>query len=151
MRGYSKTYAMTGWRLGYVVGPRPIIEQMTKLQQYSFVCAPSIAQHAGIAALEIDMSEKVAAYRAKRDRVVQTLSPHYRLSEPGGAFYAFPEVPARLDLTAAQFVEKAIARNVLIIPGNVFSQRDSHFRLSYACDDAMLDRGLEVLVDLARS
>lgn len=149
MRGFSKTYAMTGWRLGYAVGPTPIVEQMTKLQQYSFVCAPSMTQMAGAVALDIDMSEHVAAYARKRDRVVEVLGPHYELAVPGGAFYAFPKVPEHLGMTATQFVEAAVAKNLLIIPGNVFSQADTHFRLSYACDDATLERGLEILVELA--
>ncbi len=149
LRGFSKTYAMTGWRLGYAVGPRIVIEQMTKLQQYTFVCAPSMVQVAGALALDVDMSRHVADYARKRDRVVERLSPHYELTVPGGAFYAFPQVPQRLGLTATQFVERAVAQNVLIIPGNVFSGRDTHFRLSYACDDATLDRGLDVLVGLA--
>lgn len=149
LRGYSKTYGMTGWRLGYAAGPAPVIEQMTKLQQYSFVCAPSMVQAAGALALGVDMSQHVSAYERKRDRVVERLTPHYSLTTPGGAFYAFPEVPPKLGLTATQFVDQAIANNLLIIPGNVFSQRDTHFRLSYACDDAMLERGLDVLVRLA--
>lgn len=149
LRGYSKTYGMTGWRLGYAAGPAAIIEQMTKLQQYSFVCAPSMVQVAGAMALGVDMSQHVEAYKRKRDRVVEKLSPHYALTTPGGAFYAFPQVPERLGITATQFVEQAVAKNLLIIPGNVFSERDTHFRLSYACDDATLDRGLHVLIDLA--
>lgn len=150
MRGFSKTYAMTGWRLGYAVGPKAIVEQLTKLQQYSFVCAPSMTQLAGVLALDQDMSQHVAAYGRKRDRVVERLSPHYELTTPGGAFYAFPKVPEKLGMTASQFVEKAVEHNLLIIPGGVFSQRDTHFRLSYACNDAMLDRGLDVLVKLAQ-
>ena len=149
LRGYSKTYGMTGWRLGYAAGPKPIIEQMTKLQQYSFVCAPSMVQAAGALALGVDMSQHVDAYQRKRDRVIERLSPHYNLSTPGGAFYAYPEVPKHLGLTGSQFVEKAIAQNLLIIPGSVFSQRDTHFRISYACNDTMLERGLDVLVELA--
>ena len=149
LRGYSKTYGMTGWRLGYAAGPAAIIEQMTKLQQYSFVCAPSMVQAAGALALGVDMSQHVSAYELKRDRVVERLSPHYNLSVPGGAFYAFPEVPPALDITASQFVERAIENNLLIIPGSVFSQRDTHFRLSYACDDEILERGLDVLIKLA--
>ena len=147
MRGFSKSYAMTGWRLGYAVGPAPIIEQMTKLQQYTFVCAPSMVQHAGLAALEVDMSEMVASYRQKRDMVVEKLSPHFELTAPGGAFYAFPKTPT--DETAMQFVERAIARNLLIIPGSVFSERDTHFRISYACENDTLARGLDLLIDLA--
>ena len=148
LRGFSKTYAMTGWRLGYAVGPKPIVEQMTKLQQYSFVCAPSMVQMAGVAAMSVDMSSHVEAYRRKRDLVVETLSPHFELAVPEGAFYAFVKVPESLGLTATQFVEQAVARNVLIIPGSVFSQRDTHFRLSYACDDTTLTKGLDVLVKL---
>jgi len=150
MRGYSKTYAMTGWRLGYAAGPKPIIEQMTKLQQYSFVCAPSMVQVAGAMAMAIDVADHVEDYRHKRDKTVERLSPHYELTVPGGAFYAFPKVPESLGLTGAQFVEKAVGRGLLTIPGNVFSERDTHFRISYACDDATLDRGLDVLVDLAQ-
>lgn len=149
MKGFSKTYGMTGWRLGWVAGPRPIIEQLTKLQQYSFVCAPSMVQQAGVVALDLDMSGYVEHYRRKRDRVVERLGALYPLTTPGGAFYAFPQVPERLGLTATQFVEQAISRSVLIIPGSVFSNRDTHFRLSYACDEAMLERGLDVLVEMA--
>ena len=149
MRGFSKTYAMTGWRLGFAVGPAPIIEQMTKLQQYSFVCAPSMAQAAGVTALDEDMSGHIEVFRRRRDRVVDRLSCHFELITPGGAFYAFPKVPEQLGLSGTQFVEKAINRNLLAIPGEVFSNRDSHFRISFACDDDMLDRGLDILVDLA--
>jgi aspartate/methionine/tyrosine aminotransferase len=149
LRGFSKTYAMTGWRLGYAVGPKAIIDEMTKLQQYSFVCAPSMTQFAGVAALDADMTSYVEAYRLKRELVAKRLGPKYRLTLPGGAFYAFPEVPPRLGLSATQFVEKAIAKNLLIIPGSVFSSRDTHFRISYACNEAMLNRGLDILLELA--
>jgi len=97
------------------------------------------------------MSGHVEAYRRKRDRVVEALSPHYQLTTPGGAFYAFPAVPPHLGISGDQFVERAIEQNLLVIPGSVFSRHDSHFRLSYACDDAMLKRGLAVLVELAKA
>jgi aspartate/methionine/tyrosine aminotransferase len=150
LRGFSKTYAMTGWRLGFAVGPAPIIEQMTKIQQHSFVCAPSMVQAAGVTALDLDMSPYVEAYRKKRDTLVAGLRGHYELTTPGGAFYAFPKVPAHLGLTGQQFVERAIERNLLVIPGNVFSERDTHFRISYACADDMLAKGIALLVDLAK-
>lgn len=149
LRGYSKTYGMTGWRLGYAVGPKAIIEQMTKLQQYSFVCAPSMVQVAGVAALDTDMQLHIDAYEQKRNLVVEKLAGHFELTTPGGAFYAFPKVPEHLGITATQFVERAIAKGMLIIPGNVFSNRDTHFRISYACDTAMLTKGLDLLVELA--
>jgi aspartate/methionine/tyrosine aminotransferase len=148
LRGFSKTYGMTGWRLGYAMGPKALVNQMTKLQQYTFVCAPSMVQKAAaMAAMDLDMSSHVEAYRRKRDMVVERLSGHFDLTTPGGAFYAFPKAPA--GMTGTQFVEKAIAREVLIIPGNVFSERDTHFRISYACPDETLAKGLDILVDIA--
>ncbi|MEX2673658.1 MAG: aminotransferase class I/II-fold pyridoxal phosphate-dependent enzyme [Phycisphaeraceae bacterium] len=147
LRGFSKTYGMTGWRLGYAMGPRPIVDQMTKLQQYTFVCAPSVVQHAGLAAMQVDMSEYVAAYRRKRDMVMEMLGEQFTITKPGGAFYAFVGVPD--GVTGTAFAERAIERKVLTIPGCVFSERDTHLRLSFACDDATLNRGLEALVSVA--
>jgi aspartate aminotransferase/aminotransferase len=146
--GFSKTYGMTGWRLGYAHGPKRVIEEMTKLQQFTFVCAPSMAQHAGVAALDFDVSGFVSDYRRKRDRLVQGLSGRYELTTPGGAFYAYPKAPK--GMSGSEFVTEAIRNNLLVIPGNVFSKHDTHFRISYAVDDRMLERGLEVLDKLAR-
>ncbi len=154
LKGYSKTYGMTGWRLGYAAAAgaaKAVIEQMTKLQQYTFVCAPSMVQYAALETLhghDVDMSPYVAAYKKKRDLVVEMLGGAFELNTPGGAFYAFPKVPGKG--TATEFVQKAIERNVLIIPGNVFSSRDTHFRLSYATSDAKLEQGLTILRELAR-
>jgi aspartate aminotransferase/aminotransferase len=147
MRGFSKSYAMTGWRMGWCTGPRSIIEKMTMLQQYSFVCAPSMAQAAGLEALEMDMSPHVAAYKKKRDMVYAAIGPAMGLVKPGGAFYAFVPAPGG---DATRFVAKAIENNVLVIPGNVFSTRDTHFRLSYATSDQKLQEGLDILVRLAK-
>jgi aspartate aminotransferase/aminotransferase len=146
LRGFSKSHAMTGWRLGYAAGPEPIISQMTKLQQYTYVCAPSPLQYAAAAALDLDMSAHVAAYAAKRDIAFDTLSKKFEVARPEGAFYIFPKAPA--GQTASAFVERAIANNVLIIPGNVFSERDTHFRISYATTDEKLRKGCEILSSL---
>ena len=146
MRGLSKTYAMTGWRVGWATGPRGIMDKMTMLQQYSFVCAPSMAQVASVIALDYDVSDHVDAYRRKRDMVYDALGERFGLVKPGGAFYAFVPAPGG-DATA--FVTKAIENNVLIIPGSVFSQKDTHFRISYATADDTLARGLEILRKLA--
>jgi aspartate aminotransferase/aminotransferase len=145
--GFSKSHAMTGWRLGYAHGPGRLIEEMTKLQQSTYVCAPSMVQYAGLAALDHDMTATVRAYRAKRDRIVQGLSDLYEVPTPAGAFYAFLQAPGP---SAMAFVEEAIRHGLLIIPGGVFSRRDTHFRISYAASDRNLDRGVEVLRRLAR-
>tara|TARA_Y100000589_G_scaffold76835_1_gene70685 strand:+ start:1368 stop:2522 length:1155 start_codon:yes stop_codon:yes gene_type:complete len=150
IRGFGKTYGCTGWRLGYAAGPSWLISEMAKLQQYSFVCAPSMAQAAASAALHTDMQPIVDRYHARSQMVMDSLSPLTDLPEPGGAFYAFVRVPPQLDCSAAAFCEEAIRRNVIIIPGNVFSRHDTHFRLSMAADEESLARGLEVIADMMR-
>jgi aspartate aminotransferase/aminotransferase len=145
--GFSKSQGMTGWRLGYAHGPSRLIAEMAKLQQFSFICAPSMVQHAGVVALDRDLAAQTDAYRRKRDLVIAAVSGHFELAQPEGAFYAFPRAPWG---TGTEFAAAAMRRNLLIIPGNVFSRRDSHFRISYAVDDATLKRGLDVLRDLAR-
>jgi len=144
--GFSKSHAMTGWRLGWAHGPAEIIQQMIKLQQYTFVCAPQPVQWAGVTALDVDTSGQIAAYRQKRDRVVAALQEDYEAVTPGGAFYVFPKAPWG---SGEQFVHKAIKNKLLIIPGNIFSGQDTHFRISYAADDATIGRGLEILKRLA--
>ena len=146
LRGFSKSHAMTGWRLGYAAGPEPVISQMTKLQQYTFVCAPSPLQHAAVAALDVPMGQAVAAYRRKRDIAFDALSRKFEVVKPQGAFYIFPKAPA--GQTASDFVAKAIENNVLIIPGSVFSERDTHFRISYATTDEKLAKGCAILCSL---
>ncbi|HWB00089.1 MAG TPA: pyridoxal phosphate-dependent aminotransferase, partial [Pirellulales bacterium] len=145
--GMSKAYGMTGWRVGYAHGPREIIQAMTRLQQYTFVCAPHPLQWGAAAALDMNMDEHIAHYRRKRDRIVEGLRDYYSVATPGGAFYAFPQVPWG---TADEFVAEALRRELLIIPGNVFSRRATHFRISYAAPDEVLERGIEVLRALAR-
>jgi aspartate aminotransferase/aminotransferase len=145
--GFSKSYGMTGWRLGYAHGPRRIIQEMIKLQHYSFVCAPSMVQHAGVAAWDYNVSAIVADYRRKRDRLFRGLKDRFELVEPGGAFYMFPRAPWG---TGNEFVDEAIRNNLLIVPGNAFSRRDTHFRLSYAAPDAAIERGIEILNRLCR-
>ncbi|MHC5113527.1 MAG: pyridoxal phosphate-dependent aminotransferase [Planctomycetota bacterium] len=151
VRGFGKTYGCTGWRLGFAAGPKAVTQQMAKLQQYTFVCAPSMAQVGVSVAFDVDMSGHVAAYRRKRDMVLDAFSSVVDVVKPGGAFYVFVPVPEDLGMTATEFAERAIERNVLVIPGGVFSQRDTHFRISYATPDDRLAAGLDVLRDLATS
>jgi aspartate aminotransferase/aminotransferase len=138
---------MTGWRLGFVHGPKPIIDTMIKLQQYTFVCAPQPAQWAGAVAMGVDIQKHADDYRRKRDAIVAGLSDLYELVQPGGAFYAFPKAPWG---TATEFVTEAIRNRLLVIPGGIFSHRDTHFRLSYAAADETIAAGIAVLRRLAQ-
>ena len=144
--GFSKAYAMTGWRLGYIHGPSQIVSEIAKLQQFTFVCAPHPVQRAGIVALDVDISGYAGAYRRRRDRLLSSLRGKYEIAGAAGAFYLFPRAPWG---TASEFVAEAIRRELLIIPGNVFSRQDTHFRLSYAASDRSIDRAIEMLLELA--
>lgn len=148
LRGYSKTYAMTGLRMGYAAGPNDVITQMAKLQQYTFVCAPQPAQFGALAAMDTDTSAQVVSYRAKRDLVCAELEGAFDFVRPSGGFYVFPKTPARF-ASGAAFVDEVIRRNVLIIPGGAFSERDTHFRISYAAPDETIRRGCGILRSLA--
>ncbi|MHC4185391.1 MAG: aminotransferase class I/II-fold pyridoxal phosphate-dependent enzyme [Planctomycetota bacterium] len=118
---------------------------MTKIQQYTFVCTPTPFQKAAVAALDYDVSNYIDAYRRKRDLIYEGLKEKFELVKPGGAFYAFVKAP---DDSATRFVEKAIENKVLVIPGNVFSEKDSHFRISYATTDDKIQQGVEILCGL---
>ena len=147
LRGFGKSYAMTGLRIGYSAGPAEVIAAMANLQQYTFVCAPHPAQYGAIAAMDADMSAQVLDYRAKRDLVCAELEDVFDFVRPSGGFYVFPKVPGGY-ASATAFVEEAISRNVLIIPGEAFSGRDTHFRVSYAVADQEIRDGCAVLRSL---
>ena len=149
LRGFSKSYGMTGWRLGYAATNgelAEVIEKMTMIQQYTFVCAPTPFQKAAIESMDYDVTAFVDAYRKKRDLVYEGLKGKFEITKPAGAFYAFVKAPGG---DASKFVEKAIANNVLVIPGKVFSEKDTHFRISYATSDEKIRQGVEILKRIA--
>jgi aspartate aminotransferase len=146
--GFSKSHGMPGWRLGFAHGPSEIVQQMIKLQQYSFVCAPQPAQWAGAVAVDTDITPHIEAYRRKRDMLLDGLSDLYEIVRPGGSFYIFPKTPWG---TGEEFVHRAIEKHqLLIIPGNIFSHENTHFRISYAATDETIQRGIEALRKLAK-
>lgn len=149
LRGFGKSYAMTGLRMGYAAGPPEIINEMAKLQQYTYVCAPQPAQYGGLAALDLDISGRVAEYRGKRDLVCELLEGAVEFVRPSGGFYVFPKAPPKFK-TATDFVAATIERNLLVIPGEVFSGKDTHFRISYAASEEKLRRGCDIIRELAR-
>jgi aspartate/methionine/tyrosine aminotransferase len=147
--GFSKSHAMTGWRVGWVHGPREIIDACTMLQQYTFVCAPQVGQWAALAALDTPMDIPLAECRRKRDRLMAGLGTRFRFVRPGGAFYLYPEAPGGSGLA---FAERAVAEEkLLVVPGTVFGAADTHFRIAYTVTDHMLDRGIAALNRLAES
>ena len=146
--GFSKTAGMTGWRLGYVSGPKHVIEAMATFQQYSYVCANSIAQKAAVAALDYDLSELRRKYQKRMELVYSGLCERFDVRRPGGAFYLFPAAPGG---DAEAFIHRAIEKKVFLIPGSVFSERNTHFRISFAVDETTLERAMAILNALAAS
>ena len=102
----------------------------------------------GATALNVDVQPYIDAYRRKRDMLVEGLRDLYDLTVPGGAFYLFPRLPWG---SGMEFVARGIEKHqLLVIPGNVFSRHDTHFRISYAASDEMIARGIEALRKLAK-
>jgi len=145
--GFSKSHAMTGWRVGWVHGPRAVIDACTMMQQYTFVCAPQAGQWAAIAALDCPMDAPLAECRRKRDTLMEGLRGLYDFVQPGGAFYLYPRAPGG---SGRAFADRAVAEEKLIVvPGSVFGAADTHFRVAYTVSDRTLDRGIAALRRLA--
>lgn len=148
INGFSKAYAMTGWRLGYACGPREIVEQMVKIHQFAIMCAPTTSQYAAVEALK-NGDKDVENMRAEYDRRRRYLLHRFRemgLScfEPRGAFYLFPCVK-ELGMTSEEFAEKLLAEEKLaVVPGSAFGAGGEGFvRISYAYSLADLKKALD--------
>lgn len=148
VRGFGKTYGCTGWRLGYIAGPAALLNTMVKMQQHLYICAPTPLQYGAIEAFDVDMGPLIERFRKRRDLVLERLGKVTEVPYPGGAFYAFVKVPERLGMTASEFMEQARSKRVLVVPGYAFSKRDTHFRISYAVKDEVLEEGLGILAGL---
>ncbi|MCP4661693.1 MAG: pyridoxal phosphate-dependent aminotransferase [bacterium] len=146
--GFSKTYGLAGWRLGWAAGDPELIDKMRTLQLFAYVCPPTLVQKGALAAFEVDMSATVESYRHKRDLLYEGLvGCGYEVIKPAGSFFAFPRVPWGDDL---EFCEHALAEKLLVLPGRAFSRCTTHFRLSFAASDETIERALEVLARIAR-
>ncbi|MEL6329814.1 MAG: pyridoxal phosphate-dependent aminotransferase [Planctomycetota bacterium] len=144
VRGFGKTYGVTGWRLGYATGPAWLIDSMLKMQQYTFVCPPTPLQAAAVEAFEVDVTRHVSTYERRARMVVDGVGDLTSVAKPHGAFYAYVEIPARLG-SAEAFVDRCVENKLLVIPGTAFSRRDTHIRVSLAAPDETIARGVEVL------
>lgn len=143
MNGFSKEFAMTGWRIGYIAGPSDVIDAINELQQYSVMSSSSIAQHAAIAAMK-NRPHINGKYKAKRDYLVQELiKMGLEVYGAQGAFYVFFKAPN--NLTDLEFVNLASQHNLILVPGRAFSRLDGYIRISYGADMETLKRGMAAL------
>ncbi|MBA2871524.1 aminotransferase [Anoxybacillus calidus] len=135
--GFSKGFAMTGWRLGFAAAPSEFLQAMLKIHQYTMMCAPTMAQYGAIEALKNganDVEEMKKSYRRRRNYFVQSLNEMgLSCHLPGGAFYAFPSIKAT-GLTSEQFAEQLLLEEkVAVVPGMVFGESgEGYIRCSYA-------------------
>ena len=150
INGFSKAYAMTGWRLGYVCGPKAIIEQMTKIHQFAIMCAPTTAQYAAIEALkngDEDIMEMRTAYNQRR-RYLMHAFREMGLScfEPYGAFYVFPCIK-EFGMTSEEFATRFLEEEkVAAVPGDAFGENgEGYLRISYAYSLEKLKMAMERL------
>lgn len=150
--GFSKAFAMTGWRIGYVCAPPAIDEGMFKIHQYGIMCAPTASQYAANYALEESFEDGYAMVREMREEYNRrrrfVVSEFNRMGltcfEPKGAFYAFPSVEST-GLTGEEFAERLLfSHGVAVVPGNAFGEgADGHVRASYATGMAQLSEAME--------
>ena len=137
INGFSKAFAMTGWRLGYACGPENIISQMTKLHQYAIMCAPTLSQYAAIEALrnaDDDVEKMAKAYDQRRRYLLNEFRDMgLECFEPLGAFYIFPSIK-KFGLSSEEFAEKILEEQKLaVVPGNAFGDSgEGYLRISYA-------------------
>ncbi|WP_411333733.1 aminotransferase [Metabacillus indicus] len=145
--GFSKGFAMTGWRLGFIAAPAELSGAMLKIHQYSMMCAPTMAQYGAIEALKNgmqDVEQMKKSYRRRRNFFVEILNEiGLSCHLPGGAFYAFPSIK-ETGLSSEEFAEKLlIEQKVAVVPGNVFGESGEGFvRCSYASSLEQLQEAL---------
>ncbi len=155
INGFSKSYAMTGWRLGYAAGPAMILEQMIKIHQFAIMCAPTTSQYAGIEAVkngDADVEMMRDAYDKRRRFVVHALrNMGLDCFEPFGAFYVFPCIKS-LGMTSEEFATKLLQEEkVAVVPGTAFGNcGEGYLRISYAYSIDSLKIALERMENFVR-
>ncbi|MGN0329453.1 MAG: pyridoxal phosphate-dependent aminotransferase [Lachnospira sp.] len=148
INGFSKAFAMTGWRLGYACGPKEIISQMTKLHQFAIMCAPTTSQFAAVEALkncDTEVEKMVEAYDCRRRFLVNAFKEmDIECFEPFGAFYIFPSIK-KFGMTSEEFATRLLEEQKLaVVPGTAFGDSGEGFvRISYAYSIENLKTGLQ--------
>lgn len=148
--GFSKSYAMTGWRVGYMVASKEIIKASNKLQQQTMTCAPSVSQYAALEALKDEESpvKMREEFRKRRDLITKIVSEDgsFKFNKPNGTFYIFLKYPQNID--SQQYALKLLEQNhVIATPGSAFGcQGENHIRISFATSEQVIKEGVAELL-----
>ena len=154
--GFSKSFAMTGWRIGYACGPKHWISALLKIHQYSMLCAPTISQFAAKAALEYSLKQRddmLSKYRKRREMIVSAFNQiGLKCHKPAGSFYIFPSIQST-GLSSIEFATKLLkGKNVAVVPGNAFGEEGEGFiRCSFATSTSDIKKAVERIQSFVKS
>jgi aspartate aminotransferase len=152
INSFSKTYALTGWRIGYLVAEKVLLQEILKMHYYTVACPSTPVQYAALAALEgsqESVREMVAEFKKRRALMIKLLNQikGFRCLTPGGAFYAFPSY--KFKVASEKLAKQILEKNVVCVPGNAFGKRgEYHLRFSYANSLENIKKGLELVKEV---
>lgn len=155
VNSFSKVFAVTGWRLGYLIAPEEYVETMSKVHYFMVACPPTPAQHAVLVGLQGSMDyveDMVAKFRERRDRIVKRLNetPGFRCPRPDGAFYAFPS--STHPVTSQDLAFRLLKAGVICSPGSAFGKMgEGHLRFSYANSLEMIERAMDIVASVVEN
>jgi aminotransferase len=150
LHGFSKAFAMTGWRLGYACAPAPLREAMMKVHQYCMLCAPIMSQVAGLEALKLGPAayeDMRVSYEQRRNLIVRRLNEMgLHCFNPGGAFYVFPDIRST-GLTSKEFAFQLLeSKSVAVVPGTAFGAAGEGFvRCCYATAPDLIEKAMDLM------
>ncbi len=154
VNSFSKTFAMTGWRLGCIASSKEHVKAIETMHYYTVACPPTPIQHAGVAALrgpQDQVTEMVAEFEKRRDRITKRIQAIDGLSmtPPGGAFYAMPRYD--FDIKSTELALQLAENGLICSPGRAFGRHgENHLRFSYACSVEDIDRGMDILAETCK-
>jgi len=142
--GLAKSKGMSGWRIGFVAGPKKIIDAVEKLQQFTSVCAPAPFQHAAVVAFIEPFDQDILnQYRRKREALIDGIKNNYQIVIPDGTFYLFLKTPVSADKFTMILAKKGLA----VVPGSAFGNYKNFIRISYAVSDREIEKMIDILKD----
>mgnify|MGYP001560492582 CR=1 FL=1 len=147
INGLSKSNAVTGWRIGFIAGPKQIVDAVEKIQQYTTVCAPSVFQYAAVEAINKPINKKIIdSYQKRRDLIYQNLKNSFEIIKPDGAFYFF----IKINVSGTSFANLLLEKGVAVVAGEAFGKDfKNYFRISFAVSEEQINKSVTILKEVA--